>query len=98
GLGYSVAVQLALSAPDRGAITWQTDPGPGVWIMAFEDQGGTLLLGTPHLVPSVQEDASAYPAGLVAVGNDRYVVGWIEDQGTVLDSPAHLHETRVNTP
>ncbi len=96
GIGYNVAVQLAMTSPDRGAITWQTDPGPGVWVMAFEDHGGTLLLGAPRLVPTVEDGSSAYAAGLVAVGNDRYVIGWIEDHGTVLDSTTHLYATQID--
>lgn len=89
-------MRFVLSSPDRGAIAYRQNPGPGIYVRSFEDRAGTLVLGTPHLVPLVETDKYPWLTGLVPVGNDRYVVAWIEEGAFASNDEAHLYATELD--
>jgi hypothetical protein len=89
-------VKIALSGPDRGALAWRTDLTQGFYVMPFEYQAGTLLLGTARLVPSVSTDWSPSLVGFAATSADRYVIGWIEYGVDILDDDSRLYATEVD--
>jgi hypothetical protein len=83
---------LALAGPGRGAIAWQSD---ALYVAPFEQVGADIVVGVPRAVPRVNPAPEVYGAlfGLVHVGEDRYVVGWMEE--TVYPD-GHLYATRID--
>lgn len=72
---------IALAAPDRGAVAWAAYHTGDVAVASFQDIGGTLVVGAPHLLPHVF-DRPATLVGMVHVGDERYVVAWLEGNTT----------------
>lgn len=73
-------VSISLAAPGRGAIAWKAERAGTLNVVAFTETGGSVLFGSPHVVPAVRGGAPT-SVGLVHVGDDRYVLGWIETRG-----------------
>jgi hypothetical protein len=93
---YNQDVRLVLAAPDRGVIAWHVYSTSELHLVPFEDRGSALFLGTPRILATVDTDASAQAAGIVHVGDDRYVVGWIESRFVGLDHPHRLYATELD--
>ena len=90
---YRTDVTLALAGPDRGAIAWRLHATTDLHVVPFEDRAGTIYVGTPRVIPSVEAEASGFTVGLVHVGDERYVLGWIETRNAGLDQPHRLYAT-----
>ncbi len=86
---------VTLAAPDRGVIAWQSS-GTTIQVVRFEDRAGTVLLGTPRTIPLVDADAGLVLTGVVHVGEDRYVIAWIESRFVALDTPHRLYATELD--
>lgn len=69
---------LTLAEPGRGAIVYKAVDRERLYVVAFEESAGTVKLGAPRIVPRVDLDAFPDSVGLVHVGSDRYVLGWVE--------------------
>jgi hypothetical protein len=74
-------VMIALAAPGRGAIAWRAESAGTLNVMAFTETGGIVQLGTPRVLPAVHANFQMDAVGLEHVGDDRYVLGWIEARG-----------------
>jgi hypothetical protein len=73
---------LALSSPNRGAISWFTDE-PAVRVASLADNGTDVDVGPPHVIPLASaEGPSITLRGIVHVGEERYVVSWTDDSYT----------------
>jgi hypothetical protein len=87
-------VSLTLAGPGRGAIMYRAGEawysGP-FHVVAFQERAGSIELSAPRVVPQVNPVASTMSVGLVHVGNDRYVVGWIES-----GEPARLYAMQID--
>ena len=86
---------MALAAPDRGVIAWLSDDTT-MRVVRFEDRAGTVLLGTPRTIPLVDADAGVGMLDVVHVGDNRYVVAWIESRFVTLDNPHRLFATQLD--
>lgn len=71
---------LALAAPGRGAIAWSTSNPELLHVAAFRDQGTSIAVEPARIFSMVLADTQfGNLAGLVHVGDDRYVMGWTEE-------------------
>lgn len=90
----SSAVTITLSAPGRGVISWNTYDAGRLNVVAFTESGGTVSFGSPHVVTAVNPLFGMTSTGLVHVGADRYVLGWIERRGA--SDEARLYATELD--
>jgi len=70
--------QLAVAAPERGAVAWLVNGKSIIEVASFEDRNGTFVVGAPHVLPRVVDEGAPQPVGLVHVGDERYVIAWLE--------------------
>jgi hypothetical protein len=92
---YGGRVRLALAGPDRGAIAWSNVHGTELYVAAFADRAGTIHVGAPRVFSTVEPETGAYTVGFVHVGDDRYVLAWIETEG-VLDDSSTLYASELD--
>lgn len=74
---------LAVGEPGHGALTYRDgfDIGDDLgtrYVVGFAESGGSVELSEPRVIPKVVTDFNQHPVGLVHVGGDRYVLGWLE--------------------
>jgi hypothetical protein len=83
---------LTLAGPGRGAVMYRSGGFAGkMMVVGFAESAGTVKLGVPRVIPQVDPDANPMAIGLVHVGGDRYVFGWIEH-----DTQARLYATEID--
>jgi len=87
-------VLIALAAPGRGAIAWHAEQAGTLNVMTFAESGGTVRFGTPRVMSAVHAGAPMDSVGLEHVGDDRYVLGWIE--GRELTEQERLYATELD--
>lgn len=85
---------LALAEPGRGAIAYSGGGYAGSQrVIAFTEAAGSVELSERRVIPRVDPDASSSRLiGLVHVGGDRYVVGWLEYR----DKIQRLYATEID--
>jgi hypothetical protein len=86
---------VSLAGEDRGVIAWQTDDTT-MHVVRFEDRGGTVFLGKPRVIQLVDADAGLFMVDVVHVGDDRFVVAWVESRFVGLDEPHRLFATQLD--
>lgn len=77
---YNRLPSLALAAPDRGALASIAADTNTISVVGFEDNGGAVLVGAPHIFAPVTL-ASVTWARVVHLEDERYLLAWIESDG-----------------
>lgn len=95
GWWYTEAA-LALAAPDRGALVWSEAETGNLFVTPFEYRGQGIYLGDPHPIPDIDAGTRGSTVGFVHVGDDRYVVAWVESGSVATNGPNRLFAMQVD--
>ncbi len=103
-LGTISVTAMVLASADRGVLLLEsggvaTSEHPHTLdVMPFELREGAILFGDRTPIPAVSPDASERGVGLVHIGEDRYVVGWIESrfEGPFLEVASRLYAMQID--
>jgi hypothetical protein len=83
---YSARPDIALAAPGRGAITWLAQDTNTLSVVGFEDTGSGILIGESRVFEPLGQGTITMTR-LAHVGDERYVLAWIESNGAA----SHLY-------